>query len=682
MEQFFAANQSEQKIYVLYGLGGSGKTQIALKFIEQHKAHFTHKFFVDASSPETVTNNFKMITSMLNIPEETVDGAMSWLASKSASEEWLLLFDNADDTNLGLNDFFPQCKHGNIIITTRNPELRVYGAYSHVSNMEEDDAVQLLLKSAAQVYTPPNDTYAQNIVKELCCFPLAIIQAGAYIASQDLVGYLRLYADNRAQLLSKKLVQSHDKYARTVYTTWQLSFERLGPVAQEFLMLCSHLHHEGISEDIFKSASVYMCTKQWPSEPDLVVCKKFLAQFYGLDSRWSSMKFRDVVNEILSFSLTDFNPERQVLSMHPLVHRWCSEVIADSDLYINCIRGVVGMCIGATSELHHLGSMLVPHLLATYGNDMGNVMVPDFRQEYARVYHWAGYHNKARQLQLNVLAQCHSLLGEHHTDTLTAMQDLAATYNKLGKLDDAKALEIDVLAKRHNLLGEHHPDTLTAMANLAITDRQLGELDDAKTLEINVLAKRCNLLGKHHPDTLTAMSNLAFTHRQLGELDNARALEIDVLAKRRNLLGEHHPDTLQAMQNLAITHRHFGELDDAKALEIDVLAKRCNLLGKQHPATLWAMQNLAITHRQLGELDNAKALEIDVLAEYHNLLGEHHPDTLWAMQNLAITHRRLGALDDAKALEIDVLAKRYNLLGGHHPDTLTAKSCSHPVPPW
>ncbi|KAJ7203901.1 hypothetical protein GGX14DRAFT_461340, partial [Mycena pura] len=123
---------------------------------------------------------------------------------------WLLLFDNADDTNLGLNDFFPQCKHGNIIITTRNPELRVYGAYSHVSNMEEEEAVQLLLMSAAQVHTPPNDTYAENIVKELCCFPLAIIQAGAYIAkSQDLAGYLGLYADNRAQLLSKKLYTLH-----------------------------------------------------------------------------------------------------------------------------------------------------------------------------------------------------------------------------------------------------------------------------------------------------------------------------------------------------------------------------------------------------------------------------------------------------------------------------------------
>ncbi|KAJ7191016.1 G-protein alpha subunit-domain-containing protein [Mycena pura] len=575
MEQFFASNQSEQQIYVLYGLGGSGKTQIALKFIEQPKARFTHKFFVDASSPETITNNFKMITSMLNIPEETVGGAMSWLASKF--EEWLLLFDNADDTNLGLNDFFPQCKHGNIIITTRNPELRVYGAYSQVSNMEEDDAVQLLLMSAAQ---------------ELCCFPLAIIQAGAYIAkSQDLAGYLGLYADNRVQLLSRKLVQSHDKYAWTVYTTWQLSFERLGQVAQEFLMLCSHLHHEGISENIFKSASVYVCTKQWPSEPDLVVCKKFLAHFYGLDSRWSSMKFRDVVNEILSFSLMDFNPGRQVLSMHPLVHRWCSEVVADSALYNNCIHGVLGMCIGATSELHHLGN---------------------FRQEYARVYYWAGYHNKARQLQLNVLAKCYSLLGEHHPDTLTAMAHLAITHRQLGELDDAKALEIDVLAKRHNLLGEHHPDTLTAMANLAYTHTELGKLVDAKSLEIEVVAKHHNLLGEHHPDTLTAMQNLANTHRQLGELNNAKGLEIDVLAKRHNLLGEHHRDTLTAMQSLAITQAGLGELDNAKALEIDVLAKHHNLLGEHHPDTLTAMQNLAVIHVKRGELDDAKALEIDI----------------------------------------------------------------------
>ncbi|KAJ7847141.1 hypothetical protein B0H14DRAFT_2357336 [Mycena olivaceomarginata] len=143
-----------------------------------------------------------------------------WLATKH--EEWLLLFDNADDPEIDLNQFFPKCSHGNIIITTRNPALRVYGAHALVSNMGEEEAVKLLLQSAAQQYSPINERFAAEIVKvcwylplsilshcssswELGYLPLAIIQAGAFISESGAIDtYLPLYKENRAQLLRKK----------------------------------------------------------------------------------------------------------------------------------------------------------------------------------------------------------------------------------------------------------------------------------------------------------------------------------------------------------------------------------------------------------------------------------------------------------------------------------------------
>jgi hypothetical protein len=93
----------------------------------------------------------------------TQDGLL-WLTSNI--EGWLLFFDNADDPRLNLNDFIPQCNHGNIIITSRNPGLRVYaGSHSLVSDMEEEDAVALLLKSAAQEATTQTEQSATEIVK-------------------------------------------------------------------------------------------------------------------------------------------------------------------------------------------------------------------------------------------------------------------------------------------------------------------------------------------------------------------------------------------------------------------------------------------------------------------------------------------------------------------------------------
>ncbi|KAJ7728631.1 hypothetical protein B0H16DRAFT_1271519, partial [Mycena metata] len=94
----------------------------------------------------------------------------------------LLFFDNADDPKMNLNKFFPLCNHGSIIITSRNPGLRVYGEHSPVSDMEEIDAVILLLQSAANKTFEQNLEVAAKIVEELYYLPLAIAQAGAFIS--------------------------------------------------------------------------------------------------------------------------------------------------------------------------------------------------------------------------------------------------------------------------------------------------------------------------------------------------------------------------------------------------------------------------------------------------------------------------------------------------------------------
>ena len=87
-----------------------------------------------------------------------------WLTSQV--QAWLVVFDNADDPSINLQDFIPECDHGNIIITSRNPGLCVYaGSDSLVSDMEEQDAVALLLKSATQKVTAATEQIAAEIVK-------------------------------------------------------------------------------------------------------------------------------------------------------------------------------------------------------------------------------------------------------------------------------------------------------------------------------------------------------------------------------------------------------------------------------------------------------------------------------------------------------------------------------------
>ncbi|KAJ7703613.1 hypothetical protein B0H17DRAFT_884369, partial [Mycena rosella] len=150
--------------------------------------------------------------------------------------------------------------------------------------------------------------------------PLAIIQAGAFISkSGRLKGYLALYANNKTRLLSEKPVQSHDNYAWTVYTTWQISFDQLSQKAKTFLQLCSFLHYHGISEDMFRNAADYKFGPSSPSKEELQMPLEVLSQFSDPSGIWDPFCFMDVTHELRAYSLITIQSEQSLFSIHPLV---------------------------------------------------------------------------------------------------------------------------------------------------------------------------------------------------------------------------------------------------------------------------------------------------------------------------------------------------------------------------
>ncbi|KAJ7802120.1 hypothetical protein B0H13DRAFT_2497041, partial [Mycena leptocephala] len=491
---------------VLHGLGGAGKTQIGLKFIND-SSHFRDKFFLDASTTATIDTGLKSIATLKNIGSSSQD-ALKWLATNQ--EDWLLFYDNADNPKIDLHRFIPQCNYGNIIVTTRNPTLRGYaGAHFAVSDMEETDAVALLLKSAGEDILSASERIATGIVKELCYLPLAIVQAGAFILqSGALDSYLDIYMKNRTQLLSEKPAQSHDDYEWTVYTTWQMSFDRLSPLAAMFLQLCSFLHRDGISEDIFSRAATYRFQQVIPSREALEKPLEFLQQFTEPAGEWDTLRFLKMTNEIKAYSLMTFDPKRKSFSIHPLVHSWSQTTITDQQSYYSIIAAIMGMSIAEIATDHEqLASLrLIPHVDSLrHGNQQA---VVDFGTQYGMIYYYAGWSEEAKELNLAVLEKQKQVLGHDHPDTLWTMGNLASTYKHLGKFQQAEELEVVVLEKRKQVLGDEHPETLRAMGNLASTYNHLGKFQQAEELEVVVLEKRKQVLGDDHPDTLLTMSNL------------------------------------------------------------------------------------------------------------------------------------------------------------------------------
>ncbi|KAJ7642598.1 hypothetical protein DFH06DRAFT_603443 [Mycena polygramma] len=728
MHQYFNQDVGKQQhIYVLHGLGGAGKTQIALTFIKESASLFSDMFMIDTSTVETITNGLKNIAVSKHVGDSKQE-ALQWLTTNR--EGWLVFFDNADDPKINLNRFFPQCDHGNILITTRNPELGMYGEDSLVSDMEETEAVTLLLTRCKQEQLPKNQKTAAKIVAALGYLPLAIMQAGAFISkSGDLDGFLDIYTRNRAQLLSEKPSQSHDDYAWTVYTTWQMSFNQLSQPAAMFLQLCSFLHHTGITEDMFCNASIYKPPSIGPPrlEPSRLELKgtlEFLSHFLGANGKWDPLLFLNVTNEIKAYSLIAFDIEKKVFSIHPLVHAWCQTTFVTQECYHLIIASILGMSIVEISDhdIQLASQPLLPHVESLMKNG-GEVILQHlhvyFKLQFKKIYHCSGQAMKAHSLAIEVLKESRRRFGEDHVYTVQSMSNAATSYRIVGKFKEAKTIQMMMMRKCRKFgynyvlalkgmtdlagtyydLGEFRKSArlltvvrkkyrelddgtdrdddheIMVINNLATSYLALGKLKRAEELELLVLEKHTQLHGTNDPTALTIMGNLAETYLALGDLKKAEDHAVLRLEQTRKLFGEMHVHTLNAMEKLAT---RFGRQHrPAKANELQakaVLDRSTQLLGDNHPDTLELLGNFAATYSVLGQSEEAQALHLVVLDKKKQVLGENHSSTLKAMRNMASVFRDLNDFSKAQELEHAALVKYKKVLGEDHHDTLLLRS--------
>jgi hypothetical protein len=129
---------------------------------------FSEAFFVDASSEDTIAEDLKNI-ALVKGKGDSHEDTLDWLSD--TREEWLLFFNNADDRTINLQEYFPNCYHGNIIITTRNPETSSYAskpeAFCRITSLATNDARELLIKIAhvSDGHTDESQKLAMDLVK-------------------------------------------------------------------------------------------------------------------------------------------------------------------------------------------------------------------------------------------------------------------------------------------------------------------------------------------------------------------------------------------------------------------------------------------------------------------------------------------------------------------------------------
>ncbi len=674
------ADLEKKNKQALFGLGGVGKTQIAVEYACRQREEYTAVLWTFADSEQSVRGGFSAIAKLLDLPEKDsaeqakVTGAVkSWLEQ---NQGWLLVLDNADDPAL-LKPFLPQQGKGHILLTSRAHTFHALGILTpcEIDVLSKDEAREFLLRRTGKDANAKSFG-ADALARELGYLPLALEQAAAYIVENgtNFESYLAGFKKQRLKLIEKQgPVLGNDEKAqqkRTVTTTWSLNFadiEKQSPASADLLRLSAFLAPDAIPLELLEKGGKQLT--------------KPLADKLA-EAADNPLIIDELLSPLLRFSLVRRAEEKRTYSIHPLLQEVVRHGLSKKEQKDWAERTVraLNAAFPDVKKFENWPAVdrLLPHALACDGliKSWGLEFVEaawllnqtayylEDRAEYAQ----------AEPLHRRALAIYEKALGPEHSETATSLNNLAVFLWAQGKLDEAEPLHRRVLAIREKSLGPEHTNTATSLNNLAALLKTQGKLDQAEPLQRRALAIDEKVLGPEHPDTATDLNNLAELLRAQGKLDEAEPLHRRALAIREKALGPEHPHIAQSLNNLADLLRTQGKLGEAEPLHRRALAIHEKTLGPEHPSTASSLNNLADLLRAQGKLGEAEPLHRRALAIREKGLGPEHPGTATSLNNLAALLKTQGKLDQAEPLQRRALAIYEKVLRSQHPYTVIARN--------
>ncbi|TQV92190.1 protein kinase subdomain-containing protein [Cordyceps javanica] len=593
LEAVLFAKEQPSKI-ALFGLGGVGKTQVALELAYRTREKYTRccVIWIPTNNTARLRQAYIDAAEQLGIHVTDEKSDVKKLVQRHLSQDsagrWLLIYDNADDFDMwipgtgsqdkrpGLLGCVPRSNQGCVVFTTRNKKLALRlssgGLREEVTQMDDDTALQLLYGRLNQK-VPERHEEGQALIKELCHLPLAIVQAAAYIDANtsSVKKYLDLLNEQEehvVELLSEEFGDegSYGTVKDPVATTWLISFaqiRRSDPVAVEYLSLMSCFDPKAVPQSLLPPGK-------------------------------SHKEKIDALGTLTAYAFVSVQPVTDFLDMHRLVHlamrNWLKQDEKTFSLWMH-------KAVTREAESCFL------HVTETWKTELGedHPFTLTSMAILAILYRDQGRWDEAERLEVQVMETFKTKLGEDHLSTLISIVCLASTYGNQGLWDEAERLEVQVIETSKRKLGEDHPSTLTSMAHLALTYGNQGRWDEAERLEVQ------------------------------GRWDEAERLEVQVMETFKTKLGEDHLSTLTSIANLASTYGNQGRWDEAERLEVQVAETCKTKLGADHPYTLINMSSLAATYMVQGRWEEAERLEVQVMETSKRKLGADHPRTLVMM---------------------------------------------------
>ncbi|WP_225829975.1 FxSxx-COOH system tetratricopeptide repeat protein [Streptomyces sp. NK08204] len=693
--------------YALYGMGGVGKTRLAVEYVRRHHTEYQRIWWVDAEQPAVIREQLAALAPDFGPaaegPGDPVDRVLAAMSTGDPFTRWLLVMDNAGAPD----DVLPYLPSllgvrggaGHVLVTSRHSGWaeRVHALRVDVFSREES-------VSFLRHRTPwATGEEAQRLAESLGDLPLALEHSAAAQTQSGIRTdtYLDLLETRRREVLAEPAFSG----AQTVAATWRTSVELLraqNPQALELLRLLACFGTEPIAQSFLHDARLLPLPEALAS-----VARDELARGRA-------------IRAINQFSLLTVNPATATLQ----VHRLLSGVLQDemSDEERTTTRHLVHRIIAAhdpgdsqrpenwrnyadilphiePSGLLHCGDHeardtalgILSYVIAR-GDFVGAIQLarrvvevwtaelgPDdlqtlwARRQQASAHWQLSQFSESHRINEDVLGRLRATVGDDHEYTLTVAGATAADLRAAGRFTDALALDRDAYDRSVRLFGATDPYALTVAHNYGVSLRVNGHYDDALAIDEQCHEGRLAVLGPTARSTLFSVNNVARDLRECGRYAEALELQTSTLERYREQYGDHHPATLRAIKNMAVTCRKAGEFEQGLALARESFERHCTHFGPEHIETIAAATNLSNDLRLTGDPRSACEHSADALHRYHAVLGPQHPLSCAAAVNHGAALRALGRHAEARRVDQQTVTALAAGLPDDHPWLLLAR---------
>ena len=611
----------------LCGLGGAGKTSVAVEYAHRHLAEVGVCWQFPAEDPALLAAEFAVLAAQLGArevvdPRDPVASVHAVLARQEAG--WLVVFDNVPDW-ASVAAFVPPAGLGRVLITTQNQHWPP-GQAVEVPVLDPEVAADFLVNRTGD----PDRVSAEELAVELGGLPLALEQAAAYMQATGttMARYLPMFQERQADLLARGAASGHPA---NVAATLGLALSRLEAEAPAAAGLLRGL----------------ACLAPEPVPLTLLLSDAALADRLdpGVDAVLGPLlddpiAAGDAISALRRYSLVTPAGDGLVL-----VHRLVQVITLTQTS-----EDAVGQWKQAAIDLIEAAIPQDPRLSTTW--PVFAVLLPHARavldltsRSMARIARYLGYSGSypaARDLY-HLIAAAHTeddAYGTDHQATLTARHELAFWTGEAGDAAGARDQLAALLPVLERVQGPEHPNTLVSRNQYARWTGEAGDATGARDQLTVLLPVEERVFGPEDPDALASRHNLARWTGEVGDAAGARDQYAALLPVEERVLGPEDWETLTTRGNLASFTGEAGDAAGARDQYAVLLPVLERVLGPEHPNTLITRHQYAFWTGEAGDAAGARDQFAALLPVLERVLGPEHPDALTTRNNLAYLTKR------------------------------------------